>query len=394
MADIKTILRETSVATIVGLKKEKIEYTIEELYVPSSFLQYAKQVISGELRSLTDSLNSKYSFSDEEINIINNGNKLANVIFKKFQINKEDTITWEGNNVGKEDPIDIQIGEFGFSLKEESFILGNIGLYKLVNTFTESEYKTRHIFKDYAYEEYAEWFSKTWEELVSYLNKNDGEWRLDNAKGSSSIIFVNPNNDIKLSYTENGSTKNGSTKQCILPKQCSLSEFEKKTVSILREKVFSKFIHQNLKGKKSYEAAKRKCAEVATNALATELRENLNYSKSLPRFLRIHEMEYYYAKTTNSNVEIYRVPSLKDFVNEIEIESIESYVPESQANILTTIINKHTQNKLILRNECRFAHGQFNGTPEAKLYYHSKGSLEVIYQDIVKSNNIVKLYRK
>lgn len=380
MADINTILRETSVATIVGLKKEGIEYTIEELYDPSSFLQYAKQVISGELGSLIDSLESRNSFKNAEINIINNGNKLADVIFQKFPIDKEDTITWEGNNVGKEDPIDVQIGKFGFSLKEDSFILENMGLYKLINLFTGSKYKTRHIFKDYAYKEYSEWFSKTWGELVSYLNNNNGEWRLDNLKSSSSIIFVNPNNDIKLSYTENDSTK-----ECILPKQCSLSEFEKKTISKLREKVFSKFIHLNLEGNESYENAKRKCAEVAANALATELKENLNYSKSLPRFLRIHEMEYYYAKTTDSNVEIYRVPSLKDFVNEIEIKSIKSYVPKSQANILTTIINKHTQNELILRNECRFAHGQFNGTPEAKMYYENNGSLLVIYQDVVNS---------
>ena len=380
MADIKTILRETSVATIVGLKKEEIEYTIEELYNPSLFLQYAKQVISGELGSLNDSLDSINSFSNEEINIINNGNKLADVIFQKFQIDKEDTITWEGNNVGKEDPIDIQIGKFGFSLKEDSFILENMGLYQLINSFTGSSYKTRHIFKDYAYKEYSEWFSKTWGELVSYLNNYNGEWRLDNSKGSSSILFVNSNNDIKLSYT-----KNNSTRECVLPKQCSLPVFEKETTSDLRGKVFSKFINQNLKKNEIYEAAKKKCAKVATEALAKELKENLNYSDFLPRFLRIHKMEYYYAKTTNANVEIYRVPSLKEFVNEIEIESIESHVPKSQANILTTIINKHTGRKLVLRNECRFSHGQFNGTPEAKMYYENNGSLLVIYQDVVNS---------
>lgn len=377
MADIKTVLREVSVATIVGLKKEEIEYTIEELYKPNSFLQYAKQVISGDLGNLAELLKPKDSFSSKEKNIINNGNKLADEIYRKFQINKEDVISWEGNKV-KEDPIDVQIGKIGFSLKGESYILENMGLYKLINSFTGSTYEPgRHIFRDYAYEEYSEWFSKTWEELVFYLNKYNGQW--ENSKGSSSgsILFVNSNNDIKLSYTENDSTK-----ECILPKQCSLLEFEEKTSSKLREKVFSKFINQNLKGNESYETTKKKCAEVAANALATELNEKLDYSEFLPRFLRIHNMEYYYAKTTDSNVEIYRVPSLKDFVNEIEIESIESDVPKSQANILTTIVNKVTGKKLVIRNECRFSHGQFNGTPEAKMYYQDNGSLLLIYQEI------------
>ena len=121
---------------------------------------------------------------------------------------------------------------------------------------------------------------------------------------------------------------------------------------------------------------------MATEALVNELNTNLNYKAGLPRFLRIHNSEYYYAKTTSTKVEIFKVPSLASFGSDIVIESIKSSVPNTQANILTTIKNNKTGKKLVLRNECRFSHGQFNGTPEAKMYYECDGSLLVIYESI------------
>ena len=93
-------------------------------------------------------------------------------------------------------------------------------------------------------------------------------------------------------------------------------------------------------------------------------------------------MQYPISKTTNAGVEIYKVPSQKNYLNTIRIEKIEGSVPNSQANILTTIVNNKNNTKLVLRNECRFSHGQFNGTPEAKMYYERGGSLLVIYEKI------------
>lgn len=110
--------------------------------------------------------------------------------------------------------------------------------------------------------------------------------------------------------------------------------------------------------------------------------QNLNYSSGIARFLRIHEHSYYYAKTTSLGVELYEVPSKDTFISTIQITSIIGSVPDKQANILTTIKNIETNQTLVLRNECRFSHGQFNGTPEAKLYYEHGGSLEIIYKKI------------
>lgn len=139
---------------------------------------------------------------------------------------------------------------------------------------------------------------------------------------------------------------------------------------------------EELESNDNYNAKKKSCAIAATAALANELNSNLNYNAGLPRFLRIHNKEYYYAKTTSSGIEIFKVPAISAFGNDIVIDSIVSSVPDKQANILTTIENKKTGKTLVLRNECRFSHGQFNGTPEAKMYYEHGGSLEVIYETI------------
>jgi hypothetical protein len=78
---------------------------------------------------------------------------------------------------------------------------------------------------------------------------------------------------------------------------------------------------------------------------------------------------------------IYKVPSSQEFANFINIKSINYSVPRSQLNIITEIENKSTGNILTLRNELRYSHGQFNGTPEAKMYYDDQQStgLEVFY---------------
>lgn len=57
-------------------------------------------------------------------------------------------------------------------------------------------------------------------------------------------------------------------------------------------------------------------------------------------------------------------------------------VPGSQLNIITTFKNKSTGKILEFRNECRFSHGQFNGTPEAKMYVAKNTSLTNLYETL------------
>lgn len=283
-----------------------------------------------------------------------------------------------GNDTQKDDPIDIKVGEYGFSLKEESFILENMGLYKLLNCYTGSTYTKRHIFSDYARKEYERWFSTTWNELNRILLANSGKWEYNNVEKQKAGCITVTSKGIILDFFSKGKKED----TCILPLNCTLNDFERRTNSKIREQVFAKFINQNLDENSNYNKAKKDCAVAATTALAKELNDNLNYASGLPRFLRIHNITYYYAKTTTSGIEIYKVPDINSFGNDIIIESIVPSVPDKQANILTTICNKKTGKKLVLRNECRFSHGQFNGTPEAKMYYENNGSLLVIYEKV------------
>lgn len=379
MADNKTILRELSVATAIGLLIQQKEFTLNDLYDPNNFLLLAKQVVKSNLSS-ADKLKDINPFTEAFKQIINNGYNLALEIYSNqaFNFSSNDVVTWQGNDSQKIDPVDITIGNYGFSLKEESFILENMGLYQLMNCYTGSKYKRGlHIFNSFARNEYEVWFSTTWNEMIKYLNSNGNHWHYQNIKNSKTGSISLNENIIELTFSYNGSIEVSQ-----LPLNCLLSDFEKDTTAKTRENVFSKFINSELGANKAYIEAKKKCSIVASDAVAKELNENLNYKAGLSRFLRIHDYEYYYAKTTSLGITIYRVPSKEDFGKELVIESITGSVPTTQANILTTIKNKSTGKTLTLRNECRFSHGQFNGTPEAKMYYERGSSLLTIYEDI------------
>ena len=377
MADLKTHLRELSVATTIGILKKSLNYSLEDLYIPKKFYLIAEAVIDNDISSAYDIYEQK-NFAGELQQIISNGYKLGLAIFNcpEFKIANSDTITWVGNNTQKDDPTDITVGNYRFSLKEESFILENMGLYKLLNCFTGSSYtRGRHIFKDYAHEEYEDWFSVTWNEMLKIL-QDAHSWNFQKNNTCSEIKITT---SVHFNYYKNDILEATST----IPINCNLSIFNQKTSSKTREKVFSKFINRELQYNRSYNEAKNKCALVAAEAVAKELNDNLNYSSGITRFLRFYDFEYYYAKTTLSQVEIFKIPAAKFFTDNIVVDSIKASVPESQANILTTIRNTTTNKTLTFRNECRFSHGQFNGTPEAKLYYENDmDTLDVIYTPI------------
>ena len=252
-----------------------------------------------------------------------------------------------------------------------------MGLYKLLNCYTGSNYTKRHIFSDYARPEYEHWFAIAWGKLIKLLTA-ETLWEYNNPAKVKQGRITLLENSVKFEYFESGKLKSSS----ILPKDCTLSDFEHQTSSKIREQVFSKYINQKLDSDQEYNSAQKACSEAAAAALTRELKDNLSYTAGLPRFLRFHSQEYYYAKTTPAGVKIFRVPAASSFGDEIIIKSIDYSVPQKQANILTTIENRKTGETLVLRNECRFSHGQFNGTPEAKMYYVRGGSLDVIYEQL------------
>lgn len=370
MADIKTHLRELSVATTIGLLNAEIEFKPADLYSSSErFLAYATRVISNDI-SVAQNLTDYTIFREDLRIIIENGYKLGQKIYYNpyFKIAKDAQIKWLGNDTQKGDPIDVTVGDYGFSLKEESFILKNMGLYQLLNILTGSTYaRGLHVFRTFAPAEYDTWFSYTWKSFGEYLKKNIS-WSL--AKGTDKSSAALSGNNVILKYNSESS---------LVPLNITTNEqFMNYTNSKTREKVFSKWINTVFSADKQYIALKKLCSETAgkkvSNKINSEFRPNNVYD-----FFQIYPKEYYYAKTTSSETTILKVPGRNDFNSVIKFVGCRYEVPGSQLNIISTFQNKSTGKILEFRNECRFSHGQFNGTPEAKLYVTRDTPLTDLY---------------
>lgn len=372
MADIKTHLRELGVATTVGLLIKKINFTIEDLYDSEKFFAFSKQVICNDISSTSNILSVK-KYLGEYKSIIDNSYKLGVKIFntKEFNFSEVDKIYWLGNDTQKGDPIDLKIGKFSFSLKEESFILKNMGLYSLLNNLTGSSYKRGlNVFSTFALTEYNLWFKYTWESLINYITKNS-VWSLVKP-GKISKITKNGNNII---FDYNGAT-------FTIPSTITTnSQFMSHTSSITREKVFSKWIDDVIKKDSTYLKLKKDCSEKAGNRLATKIKKEYK-PDNVYSFFQIWPFDYYYAKSTSTETTILHVPSQENFKNIIVFVDCEYDVPSSQLNIITTFKNTNTNKTLQFRNECRFSHGQFNGTPEAKMYVVRDTPLTELYDPI------------
>lgn len=375
MADIKTNLRELSVALSIGLLiKKQEEISQDELFHGDRFFYLASKIIDSDISSAEEISNLKelpYDF----VEIVKNGIRLGTAIYnnQNFEFNNNDTIKWVGNDTQKGDPVDIIIGKYKFSLKEDSFILKNMGLYELVNVLTGANFTKGklHVFNDFSKKEYDEWFSFSWNYLIHALKTRNSPIYVNN---SLSKIHINAENNVVFQYLDKISE---------IPANINTNEeFMKYTCSVTREKVFSKWINENLSYNNDYLSLKKRCAEEAGQKICLYITQNYNEG-NLFKFLQIYPFEYYYAKTTSKDLSVYRIPPIGEFNNHISFEDCHYEVPESQLNIITTLKNLQTNCKLTFRNECRFSHGQFNGSPEAKMYIRKKTPMSEIYEPII-----------
>ena len=364
----KTTLRELSVATTIGLLSSNIEFQQQDLYNSQLFFTYAQNSISTDI-SNARTLATSGTFTGELCKIIDNGYKLGKKIYESphFSIKNGAQIQWLGNDTHKLDPVDISVDGYGFSLKEESFILQNMGLYSMLNILTGSNYKRGlHIFSDFAPKEYEDWFRYTWNALISYLQEN-GPWA-DNF----STLYLQDN--LLIASYNNISIK--------LPVNITSSvEYIKHTNAKIREKVFSKWINANISCDPAYLKLKKICSVSAGKNVCNIINQNYR-PDNIYDFFRIYYQEYYYAKTTDYETTILRVPNRQNFHVSIRFLGSQYEVPESQLNIISTFQNTHTGKILQFRNECRFSHGQFNGTPEAKMYAARTTNLTDLYEPL------------
>lgn len=373
MADILTHLRELSFGYGI-LKYPKSDFNDS----PEEFLAFCKQKIiyCDKLQRVHISKNQEY-FTDIEMKTIKNGLKLSSYVHAKKIIDtkKDYTVEWLGAQTQSGLAYDIMVNGVPFSLKEESFVLHNMGLYQLINIITDKDTFKRgiHIFEKYSYNELCNWFETTKKLMIEILIKETFQ-TFDSSDKIIQLSYSSENNTLKMSY-------NGIINSIKDFSNCNYEEFKKTTNGQNREKVFAKFINKKLSNNKTYLASKTKCAEEAGKSLLKFLNINIAINSSpvsLCNLFRIFEKPYYYAKVSN-DIEVYRVPSRKEFSSKIQINNINYSIPASQLNICTTIQNLDTKETLTLRNELRYSHGQFNGTPEAKMYI-DKGSLLIAYE--------------
>lgn len=372
MADIKTHLRELSVAITVGMIRDGKNFTVSELYNGNHFMDCAVLCISNDV-SAANNIRQIGVFSDELKEIVNNGVKLGREICESdyFHINNTTKILWVGNNTQKGDNADIAIDNYQFSLKENSFILRNMGLYALLNSLTSSNYdRGLHVFRIFAPDEYERWFIFTWQKFCEFLKDNDG-WELYSdsdtslANIDSEDVVMSFNDDVKKVPIDISST----------------DSYMAYTDSAIREKVFAKWISYQLKASITYNKLKKQCSDVAGQKVSDFINSNFK-SDNVYDFFQVYDSEYYYAKTTTNGVSILKVPSKKNFAKDISFLGTTYSAPVSQLNIMSSFKNNITGKEITFRNECRFSHGQFNGTPEAKMYITNDSDLTDIYETI------------
>ena len=378
MADIKTNLRELSVGFYFFNQKKLGEIT------PKYFLNVIKENIDN-----TDHIEyknialDKNEFNKSELDIIKNGINLGKAIKENFDISEDPDIYWHGWKTQSGSVIDLEIDEIKFSLKEDSFIIENMGLYKLINLLTgddKYQFGQLHAFEDFARDELENWFTITRDLVIKELARN-----IFNYTGTrySSKMKIN-NNTLEMTITY----KNGKYYGSIIPNidTCNYETFKRLTIGNTREHVFSKFINSKLRTNTAYCNVKEVCSKKAGKSILKLIEKNKGKMNNLKRFFRIEEETYYYAKTTLKGVIIYEVPSEDEFESMIEIKNLDYKVPKSQLNIYTTLQNTKTKEEIRFRSEVRYTHGQLNNAPEAKSYVE-KGDLTVAYNKIYNSNS-------
>ncbi len=370
MSDFLTTLRELSVAFYFFSRE-----TTPSNITPHRFLEACCNGIKRIDKMRIVHHFEGTSFTNEQLITINNGLKLGHKIREVLKL-QDPIIEWVGGDTHSGTPIDLVIDGHRFSLKEQSFILENMGLYKLLNILSGNESVERgcHIFETFSMDELKNWFNVTRDLLIN-LGPSTFSHKGSDYYSAGTLSAGNLN----LEFTKGRKTKKSTISNF---SSCTYDRFQNQTVSTTREQVFSKWIKIQVASDATYTKAKATCAKMAGERLVYSVGSVANtIPENLLRFFRIQEKEHYYAKSTENALEIYRVPALEECSRTIQVKSFRYNVPSSQLNILTEIENIVNSKKIILRNELRYSHGQFNGTPEAKLYVQ-EGDLSVVYEKL------------
>jgi hypothetical protein len=247
VADIKTNLRELSVGFYFYRDQNKLVTPRNFLANCSSHIFECMGLDINQIATRSDSFNA------EEFRIIENGLNLGRVIKEVFNVTDSPTIRWVGSQTQSGKPVDLIIDTLEFSLKEESHILENMGLYKIMNLIMDQEKYKRglHVFEDFAPIQLREWFDVTRELLMRcgpfpFIMTTHGYQsiaRMDRDQ-TLSLTYKTPYKEITSIITD-------------FP-TCDYDRFQRSTKSVTREEVFSKWIKISVESDEAYLNAKKK----------------------------------------------------------------------------------------------------------------------------------------
>jgi hypothetical protein len=361
MADIKTILRETSV--VFGLNGiSPVNFSIKDYTNGLKIYLDNYEVVKSELQKLDD-LKDFSGYHD----ILENGYNLGKEI--KALYNTKGPINWLGRDVKSKYPIDLSVGDLKISLKEHSFILKNPALASYLNSLTQINppFKVVHVFRHFAPKLFSEWFTYSLNKIFSlpegfeYQNK---EKNCSFRREGNNIVFKSSSKSVKISQQD----------------KTTELEFNKKLGGDLLKYTLSKWINENMDNDVEYVRLKKLCSLEAGKVMTSFVKENQNIKKEdILGLFQIYSDKYLYAKVSRPPI-ILEVPSISEI--DVDVVKVDVSVPKSQLNILFTMRfstrNQHVD--ISFRVECRYSHGQFNGTPEAKLYYNANEDISKIYR--------------
>ena len=365
MADLKTILRETSV--IFGLKNKPVAGITAQDYIEflkENIVNY--KALEKELEKIT--VGNEFNNHQQ---ILTNGFNIGQSILNRKQL--KGNVVWMGAQVKNEYPYDISIGDYGVSLKEESYILKNPALADYLNSLTQYNppFKAVHIFREFAPELFEAWFDYTLRSL--FATTKDGDVIYDNEKrecklirGAKNVTFTCDDTNVTINEDEKLTEK----------------QFNNKVGGYLIEYVFAKWISDKMSKDAKYLELKKACSEKAGENIIAFIKQNMNIDKKkILALFQIYDIKYLYAKHGNPPI-LLEVPSINDV--DFDIINIESSVPKSQLNVLFKFRFKSNgkESDINVRVECRYSHGQFKGIPEAKLYYENQEEINNIYNAI------------
>lgn len=332
IAKVKTAYRETG--CILGIMSQKgqgiraITAMSSEEYL-SLVQKTHPNLRSGEENALMSMSWERGHMPPEIRETVLNNYRLGDKIRGYYYYHRDtaiepDTVKWVGDDTTHA-PADVVVNGEKWSLKEKSDIIKNQSAASLLNTLTNSENYGRgfHVLNEFAPQENFEGLN----EVISHYNKDNPDTAYAPIK--------------------------------------DYSEWEAKPKP--ERKLLSRYIQSKSKSSPEFKATMENLKTRINEKAGEEFVKKIQDTSQVNAGTLIgDEKEYFYAKINNNNkMSVGFIPDKDAVAEHVKVVDV-WHQAGPQLNIFIKYENSRGEN-LVTVNEIRYSHGQFNGTPEAKM---------------------------